>query len=247
MKSFQDSGKPSFFSRLSKKEPQQPANTYTSPYGTATYQPTNFVPQQKQEASFLDKTENFFKDMGKGIEKVFVGEESKQATLNKTSLLDEPQPVVKSKSFGAAKKTGKKQALSPAKKFMKVTSGKAQASPQEENALIEKLDASMIPEFMEALEDKDWKVKVRAIRGLELCGQTFGFDDILPCKSTISDFCVAPQLSLKTAANNFLKVLNSAPAGGFSFAKKAEAVAAQPEAETVTAVQPNDEVINFEE
>jgi hypothetical protein len=242
MKSFKDSSKPGFFFGLtSKSSTPQYSNTPTSQYGTTTYQPENFVPQQKQqEGTFLDKTENFFKAIGKDIEKVFVGEEPKETSLGRISLLEEPQPVVKSKPVTSKKNFAKKQSLTPAKKFMRVKSGKAQASPQEESALIENLDASMIAEFIEALDDKDWKVKVRAIRGLELSGQTFGYDDILPCKSTISELCYAPQLSLKTAASNFLELLNSAPTGGFVFTQSSPV-------EPVIAVQPNDEIINFHE
>ena len=224
--------------------PQQPMYQQTAQgYGTSTYQPANYQPQQaQQQQNFFDKTGQFFTELGNDIQKVFTGEESKELKMTKSSLLEEGPVDAKPKAtYGTGqKKFAKKAALSPAKKFMKVTSGKAQASQSEENALVEKLDASMIEEFKEALEDKDWKVKVRAIRGLELCGNTFGYDDIYPVKGTITSLTGAPQLSLKTAANNFLKVLNDARTGQIKIS------APQPAQTVEDVVKPSDEVISFE-
>ena len=224
--------------------PQQPMYQQGQQgYGTTTYQPANYQPQQAQQPqSFLDKTGQFFTEIGNDIQKVFTGEESKELKMTKSSLLEEqPQDLKPKATYGTGqKKFAKKAALSPAKKFMKVTSGKAQASQAEENALTEKLDASMIEEFKQGLEDKDWKVKVRAIRGLELCGNTFGFDDIYSVKPAITSLTGAPQLSLKTAANNFLQVLNDARTGVIKITPP------QPTQQVEEVAKPSDEVISFE-
>jgi hypothetical protein len=180
---------------------------YSGGYQNATYQP-NGRKVAREEKSFLDKTENFLKDVTNDIQKVFVGEETKESRLTGTSLLDAPE--VAPKSFTPTKKTFKKQALPPAKKFLKVSTGKPQPTPQEENALIEKLDPSMIQEFIAALEDSDWKVKVRAIRGLEICGDKYGYSEIFPVRPTINGFKGAPQLSLKKASAEFIEKLEKA-------------------------------------
>ena len=93
--------------------------------------------------------------------------------------------------------------LSPAKKLMKVTGGRAMANAQELTAFRDSFTAESIDELCAGLEDKDWKVKVRAILGLEVIAEAYGLPAVARAKQSVLSLTGSPQKSLMTAATRF--------------------------------------------
>ena len=94
-------------------------------------------------------------------------------------------------------------AISPAKKLMKVTGGRAMANAQELTAFRDSFTAESIDELCTGLEDKDWKVKVRAILGLEVIAEAYGLPAVARAKQSVLSLTGSPQQSLRTAAIRF--------------------------------------------
>lgn len=208
-----------------------------STYGAATYQPQ--MPPQP-EKSTNEKIKEAFDNFGNKIVEVFTPTSNEPAQVTSVSLLDEaPQPTSKAPVVQKQKTTKKFVHLTPAKKFIKTTSGNAKPTQAEENTFVNNMVETSIDELIEALNDQDWKVKARACRGLELCAEHFGFEKIHPAKSTIQGLVSAPQKSLQLASKSLLDKMASAPTG-FSFAQ----TSAQPATESAPV---SDEVINFGE
>jgi hypothetical protein len=93
--------------------------------------------------------------------------------------------------------------LSPAKKLLKVTGGRAMANADELRAFRDSLTVESIAELAEGLTHEEWKVRVRAILGLELCGERYGLQAVAHIKSEVLSLTGAPQASLRTAATRF--------------------------------------------
>ncbi|KAH0788955.1 AP-4 complex accessory subunit tepsin-like [Histomonas meleagridis] len=97
----------------------------------------------------------------------------------------------------------KNVADTPASKFLKVTGGRALPT----NGEITAFKASIVPESLveltEALNSSEWKVKVRAIYGLEVFGEKFGIGTVAHVKKEVEKLKVAPQASLRSAAIRF--------------------------------------------
>jgi hypothetical protein len=65
------------------------------------------------------------------------------------------------------------------------------------------LTVESIDELSVGLEDKDWKVKTRAILGLEIVAEQYGLPAVAKVKNQILSLNGAPQASLRTAAQRF--------------------------------------------
>jgi hypothetical protein len=93
--------------------------------------------------------------------------------------------------------------LTPAKKLLKVTGGRAMATADELRAFHDSLTVESIAELAVGLTHEEWKVRVRAILGLELCGERYGLQAVAHVKSEVLSLTGAPQASLRTAATRF--------------------------------------------
>lgn len=201
---------------------------------------TTYVPNQPQgpQPTTMEKMNQFFDQMGKDIVNAFTPNSNEPAKVTSVSLLDEaPQPT-STATYGSSKQKPVKKVvhLTPAKKFLKTTSGSAKPTDAEEKTFANNMVEESIDEFIEALGDSDWKVKARACRGLELCADHFGFEKITPVRSTVQSLTTAPQKSLQLASKSLLDKIASAPTG-FSFA--------QGQSAPVEQAPVNDEIIDF--
>jgi len=107
-----------------------------------------------------------------------------------------------------------KKVETPVAKLLKVTGNRALPTNGEINAFRAAISTDSIIELIAALRDSDWKIKVRAISGLEVAGEQFGFGAVSQCKSEIEPLSKAPQASLKTiAARFFEKIKDVQPTG----------------------------------
>jgi hypothetical protein len=93
--------------------------------------------------------------------------------------------------------------LSPAKKLMKVTGGRALATAAELTTFKDSFTVESIEELSIGLEDPEWKVRTRAILGLEIIAEQYGLPAVARVKNRILGLNGAPQASLRTAANRF--------------------------------------------
>lgn len=91
----------------------------------------------------------------------------------------------------------------PAAKLMKVTGGRALPTNGEITAFRETANEDSILELMEGLKSGDWKVKVRAIAGLDVIGEALGYGPVANVKDDVEKLCNAPQSSLKSVATKF--------------------------------------------
>ena len=91
----------------------------------------------------------------------------------------------------------------PAKKFMKITGGRALPTNGEISTLKSTITPESIDEFIEGLENTDWKVKVRAVYGLEVAGEKYGIGTVASTKNEIEKLKSAPQASLRSSATRF--------------------------------------------
>jgi hypothetical protein len=93
--------------------------------------------------------------------------------------------------------------LSPAKRLLKVTGGRALATAAELTTFKDSFTLESIDELALGLEDPDWKVRTRAILGLEIVAEQYGLPAVARVKNQILSLNGAPQSSLRTAANRF--------------------------------------------
>jgi hypothetical protein len=123
------------------------------------------------------------------------------------SLLDEGGPVAPQRAH--ARENALRPArhppanATPAKKLLKVTGGRALANADELRAFHDALSVESIAELVAGLDDPEWKVRVRAILGLELAGERYGLQAVAHAKQKILSLNGAPQASLRTAAVRF--------------------------------------------
>jgi hypothetical protein len=95
----------------------------------------------------------------------------------------------------------------PAAKLLKVSGGRALPTNGELNAFKGALTPDSLVELKFGLLDSDWKVKVRAIAGLECYGEKFGFGPVADQKSVIEGLKQAPQTSLRSNAARFYEAI----------------------------------------
>lgn len=117
----------------------------------------------------------------------------------------------------------------PASKLLKVTGNRALPTNGELSAFKNVCTPESIAELKAGLNNSDWKVKVRAIAGLEIYGDKFGVGAVADTKDTVAKLKSAPQASLRTAAERFhAKIENVQPVAppetpsAFNFAGGAE-------------------------
>jgi hypothetical protein len=122
--------------------------------------------------------------------------------------------------------------LTPAKKLLKVTGGRPLASADELRAFHDALSVESIAELVAGLDDPEWKVRVRAILGLELAAERYGLPAVAHAKQKVRSLNGAPQASLRTAAIRFFGAIKDVRPGppaersAFSFIAEAETGAA---------------------
>jgi len=105
----------------------------------------------------------------------------------------------------------------PAKKLMRVVGGRALATQNEIEQFRSNATPESIDEFIEGLEDSDWKVKMRAVIGLETCGQVFGLGVIAKAKNTVQLLTTSPQMSLRNASNRLYQSIKDVEPTTFDF------------------------------
>lgn len=212
------------------QQPQQQPQYYGMPMQTSSN--VTYAPQQ-QQISTGDKILNDFKNVFDKI--ATLGQEPTKVPSG-VSLLEEPAPapIRNYKSTNKPTKAPKK-VLTPAEKLMKVTAGKATPSDAEVSTFRKNMTTDSIDEFIEGLDNSDWKVKVRAIFGLNICGEVFGYETVAHTKGAIQGLMSAPQKSLKEQASKFYQIIQKVIPGG--------APVVLPTAQAN--VQSNDEVIDF--
>jgi hypothetical protein len=159
--------------------------------------------------------------------------------------------------------------LTPAKKLMKVTGGRPLANADELRAFHDALSVESIAELVVGLDDADWKVRVRAILGLELAGERYGLQAVAHAKPRVLGLNGSPQASLRTAAVRFYQAIKDVKPGppaersafsfiseeeppaedetaGFAFGEAAVAVAVaktEPAAEAVAVAEEEEEAV----
>lgn len=160
-------------------QPQYGAPQYgQQPYGQPQYQPP--PPQTINPTHAAEAT--------------LVGDFDVPVNYGKTSN-------VPAKKLTAPKK--KPGPTTPGKKLLKVTGGRTMATANELNQFKQAMTVESIDELIEGLSDQDWKVRVRAILGLEIVGESYGLGAVSKCKNTVFGLVNAPQASLRTAATRF--------------------------------------------
>jgi hypothetical protein len=97
-----------------------------------------------------------------------------------------PPPASSTAHRGNTPRQARKPALTltPAKKLLKITGGRALANADELRAFNNALSVESIDELIEGLADADWKV--RAILGLELAGERYGLQAVAKAKQVCS-------------------------------------------------------------
>jgi hypothetical protein len=110
----------------------------------------------------------------------------------------------------------------PTSKLLKVTGARAMPTNGELTAYGAALTPDAIDELRIGLNDPDWKVKVRAISGLEVYGGKFGLGPVASVKDRIDALKGAPQASLRTVATRFFEAIKdvqpTADPSAFDFA-----------------------------
>lgn len=122
----------------------------------------------------------------------------------------------------------------PASKLLKITGNRALPTNGELNSFRNICTPESIAELKAGLNNADWKVKVRAIHGLEIYGEKYGIGTTADTKDTIAKLKTAPQASLRSAAEKFYsKIENVEPVAppetpsAFNFGPADENAAAQ--------------------
>lgn len=133
--------------------------------------------------------------------------DEKSKNMTNATLIDPYTPPpsshnVSHRELNQAKKK-KGPPLSPAKKLMKVTGGRALANGQELTTFKQNITVESINELAEGLQNKEWKSALRAILGLEVAGEVYGLPAVAKTKNEILTLTGAPQASLRTAAQRF--------------------------------------------
>lgn len=133
--------------------------------------------------------------------------DEKSKNMTNATLIDPyaPHPSSGNVSHKELNQVKKKKGppLSPAKKLMKVTGGRALANGQELTTFKQNITVESINELAEGLQNKEWKSALRAILGLEVAGEVYGLPAVAKTKNEILTLTGAPQASLRTAAQRF--------------------------------------------
>jgi hypothetical protein len=103
--------------------------------------------------------------------------------------------------------------LTPAKRLLKVTGGRALATAEELRAFHDALSVESIAELTAGLNDRDCKVRVLSILGLELVGERYGLQAVAQTKQLVLSLNGAPQASLRTTAVRFYGALKGITPG----------------------------------
>ena len=148
-------------------------------------------------------------------------------------------------SFDSPKVAPKQISNTPAAKLMKITGNRANATNGELSAFKNGATTDSIEELVAGLGNSDWKVKVRAIAGLDICGELFGYGTVSQTKDEIERLTKAPQASLKKAANSFYPKIKDVEPTGLPEEPSAFDFGAEEGDGTVTSATANDEVIDF--
>jgi hypothetical protein len=99
---------------------------------------------------------------------------------------------------------------SPVAKLLCISGGRALPTNGELAAFRGALTAGGLAELRAGLADPDWKVKVRAIAGLECFGAKYGYGTVADLKPQVAALKGAPQASLRTAAGRFFEAIKDA-------------------------------------
>ncbi|OHT00683.1 epsin N-terminal-likey (ENTH) domain containing protein [Tritrichomonas foetus] len=97
----------------------------------------------------------------------------------------------------------------PAAKLLKVVGNRALPTNSELTAFKNVVTPESIAELKAGLNNPDWKVKVRAISGLEIYGEKFGIATTADTKDVVAKLKTAPQQSLRTAAIRFHETIEN--------------------------------------
>ena len=146
--------------------------------------------------------------------------------------------------FDAPQTKAKKVSDSPAAKLMKISGNRANATNSELTAFRNAITPESIEELIEGLSNSDWKVRVRAIAGLEICGEHFGYGAVAQVKEDVAKLTKAPQASLKNAANKFYANIKDVEPTGLPEEPSAFDFGGDDE-NAPTEATANDEVIDF--
>ena len=124
---------------------------------------------------------------------------------NKHGQFDRLENEVSWATPKSAKKSEKAPKIeeTPAQKLLKITGGRALPTNGELTIFKQNANEDSIEELMEGLKNTDWKVKVRAIAGLDAIGSILGYGPIANCKNDVAQLLDAPQASLKGFADKF--------------------------------------------
>lgn len=118
------------------------------------------------------------------------------------------------KTFDTPEQKAKVASDTPAAKLMKITGNRANATNGEITQFKNAAEADAIEELIAGLKAADWKVRVRAIAGLDVCGEKFGYGAVAETKADVEKLTKAPQASLKNAAAKFFaKIKDVEPTG----------------------------------
>ena len=147
--------------------------------------------------------------------------------------------------FDAPKAKPKQTSDTPAAKLMKITGNRANATNGELTAFRNAITPESIEELIAGLGNSDWKVRVRAISGLDVCGEHFGYGAVAQTKDDVAKLTKAPQASLKNAANKFYAKIKDVEPTGLPEEPSAFDFAAADDEGAVTSATTNDEVIDF--
>lgn len=101
----------------------------------------------------------------------------------------------------------KPAADTPTSKFLKVTGGRALPTNSEINSFKAALTPESLAELKAGVVNTDWKVKVRAIAGLECYGEKYGLGPVADVKDAVEKCKGAPQASLRGAATRFFEAI----------------------------------------
>ena len=226
---------------------QQPQQSVYGAYGSTGYQPgvVTTAPQYRPPpAQGYGTYNNYNAGENLGSDAGYPSQSYKFNPPPQRGQFDKLQQDVSWARPGidAPQAKAKKVADTPAAKLMKISGNRANATNGELTAFRNSLTADSIEELIEGLGNSDWKVRVRAIAGLEICGEQFGFGAVAQVKEDVAKLTKAPQASLKNAANKFYaKIKDVEPTGlpeepsAFDFGNE----------ETTNEATANDEVIDF--
>lgn len=104
--------------------------------------------------------------------------------------------------------------ITPTQKLLKITGNRALPTKGELLAFKNAAVGENIIELEEALDSSDWRVKVRAIHGLEAMGEKYGLGAVAHTRSKLEPLMNAPQSSLRTAATRLSAALEGVEATG---------------------------------